>query len=97
MNVFRERDLDPHRRSSSGSEEMSTAKIIGDQIRSSGSLIERLEMCRRRIAKLTAERSAPKITIPPRWDDDDMFICCTLVDAIKALRTPPQGQWENGT
>ena len=76
---------------------MSAAKIIDDQIRSSGSLIERLEMCRRRIAKLTAERSAPKITIPPQWDDDDMFICCTLVDAIKALRAPPQSHGEKQT
>lgn len=58
---------------------------LESQVRESGTLIERLRECRKRIGKMCSEHRPPHMTIPVQWDDDDFFISVTLQDAIDAL------------
>src|SRR5258706_16091621 len=66
----------------------------------SGSLIERLKECQKRIGKMCSEERPPKMTIPVQWNDDDFFISTTLQDAITILLnlqiTPPMKYWQHG-
>jgi hypothetical protein len=64
---------------------MNREQILKDMIRSSGNLSERLEQSLRRISKMCIEGRPPRMTIPPEWADDDVFICLTIEDAIAAL------------
>lgn len=63
----------------------STVYELEKRVRESGTLIERLEECRRRIGKMCSEGRPPKMTIPVHPTDDDFFISVTLKDAIDAL------------
>jgi hypothetical protein len=61
-------------------------KQLVDQVRESGSLLERLKECQHRVAAMCAERRPPKMTIPVQWNDDDWFINRTIDDAIETLK-----------
>lgn len=63
-----------------------TIETLGRQIRSSATLLSRLEDCRRRIGKMCSQRRPPRMTIPVQWDDDDMFISETLAEAITEIK-----------
>ncbi len=65
---------------------MSRQEELEGIVRESGSLVERLEMCRARIGKMCSERRPPKMTIPVQWNDDDFFISVTLKDAQQCLQ-----------
>lgn len=58
---------------------------LQQQARSAGTLQERLEQSRTRIATMCADLRGPRMSIPVRATDDDYFICLTLQDAIEAL------------
>lgn len=64
-----------------------TAEELEQQVRESGTLIERLQECRERIGKMSKEGRQPKMTIPVQWYDDDFFISVTLQDAIRAQQS----------
>lgn len=69
---------------------MTTQELLEQKVRESGSLVERLESCRARIAAMCKEGRPPKMTIPVQWDDDDFFISVTLKDAEQCVHpTPP--------
>jgi len=57
---------------------------LENQVRDSGSLIERLDKCHEMIGKMCKEGRPPKMTIPVQWHDEDFFISVTLQDAIAA-------------
>ena len=67
---------------------ITTSKKLEQQVRESGTLIERLQECRERIGKMCKEGRPPKMTIPVQWYDDDFFIGVTLQDAIAAQPMP---------
>jgi hypothetical protein len=56
-----------------------------NEIRSKGTLVERLDQCRQIIVKLCSQNRRPKMSIPVSSDDEDMFMIVTLADAIKEL------------
>lgn len=64
---------------------MTTQELLEQKVRESGSLVERLESCRARIAAMCKEGRPPKMTIPVQWDDDDFFISVTLKDAEQCV------------
>ena len=64
---------------------MTTQELLEQKVRESGSLVERLESCRARIAAMCKEGRPPKMTIPVQWNDDDFFISVTLKDAEQSL------------
>lgn len=66
---------------------MSKQEELEQKVRESGSLEERLESCRVRIAAMCRERRPPKMTIPVHWDDDDFFISTTIKDAQQRLHS----------
>lgn len=70
---------------------MSTEEEFKRRVRDSGTLIERLESCRKRIGNMCSEGRCPRMSIPLRWDDDDFFISTTLQDAIKVLEEKDGG------
>ena len=65
---------------------MSRQEELEGIVRESGSLVERLEMCRARIAAMCKEGRPPKMTIPVQWNDDDFFISVTLKDAQQCVQ-----------
>lgn len=69
----------------------SKEQMLKQRVRDSGTLVERLEESRRRIAKMCSERRGPRMSIPIDWSDDDFFICLTLEDAIAAHSAQPPG------
>ena len=66
---------------------ITTSEKLEQQVRESGTLIERLQECRERIGKMCKEGRPPKMTIPVQWCDDDFFISVTLQDAIAAQQS----------
>lgn len=48
-------------------------------------LLQRLDECNARIARMCSEHRGPHMTIPVQWDDDDYFICLTVKDAISRI------------
>ena len=65
---------------------MDRTKELEQMVRESGSLEERLESCRARIAAMCKEGRPPKMTIPVHWNDDDVFIVATIKEAVEQLR-----------
>lgn len=66
---------------------MTTHEDLVKQIRESAPLIERLDKCHEMIGKMCANGRPPKMTIPVRWDDEDLFIATTLQDAVEYIKT----------
>jgi len=54
-------------------------------------LIQRLQECHDRICKMCREGRPPRMTIPARDDDDDLFISRTCREAAAALARKPVG------
>lgn len=50
-------------------------------------LLTRLELCQRMIGKMCSEGRPPKMSIPVRAEDEDVFICTTIRDAIHYYKT----------
>lgn len=53
-----------------------------------GELVERLREAMSRVGKMCSEGRPPKMRIPATPDDDDLFICNTIREAIAALSRP---------
>jgi hypothetical protein len=66
---------------------MSRQEELEGIVRESGSLVERLESCRARIAAMCKEGRPPKMTIPVQWNDDDFFISVTIKDAQQCVQS----------
>lgn len=49
-------------------------------------LVERLRNSMARIGKMCGDGTPPRMSIPVRQDDDDVFICNAIKDAIAALQ-----------
>ncbi len=64
---------------------MKTHKDLVNDVRSSDSLTNRLKQCQAIITDMTANRRYPRISIPPQWYDEDIFIIVTIGDAVEAL------------
>jgi len=61
---------------------------LADDVRALGTLEARLLDCRRRVGDMCAEGRPPRMSIPVRGSDDDIFICQTIDDALAALNAP---------
>lgn len=61
------------------------------KVRAWGTLAERLDECQRRIGNMCSELRIPKMTVPPSYKDDDIFICVTLRDAIDDVKRIDSG------
>ncbi len=68
-----------------------SAKAIIERIQQTP-LPERLKMSRRMVAKMCSETRPPKMSIPPSADDEDMFICQTLADAMETIKAYSEAQ-----
>lgn len=64
---------------------------LADDVRALGTLEARLLDCRRRVGDMCAEGRPPRMSIPVRGSDDDIFICQTIDDALAALAKHPAG------
>jgi hypothetical protein len=58
---------------------------LADDVRALGTLEARLLDCRRRVGDMCVEGRPPRMSIPVRGTDDDIFICQTIDDALSAL------------
>ena len=54
-------------------------------------MVERINEAMRRIGKMCSEGRPPRMSIPVRPDDDDVFICDTLRECRAALAAAPKG------
>ena len=59
-------------------------------------LIARLMQIRMRIGHMCSEGHPPRMSIPASRDDDDLFICEAVDDAIAALRATPSPAGQQG-
>lgn len=53
-------------------------------------MVERINEAMRRIGKMCSEGRPPRMSIPVRLDDDDVFICDTLRECRAALAAAPK-------
>ena len=66
---------------------MPDTRPLSDQVRSHGGpLLSRIAAAKKRALALARKERAPKISLPPRWDDDYIFIQTTLDDTLSALQ-----------
>ena len=68
-----------------------TQDELEQKVRALGTLAERLEECQRRIGNMCSELRIPKMTVPPSYKDDDIFICVTLRDALDDVKRLDSG------
>ena len=61
---------------------MTNQEEMDKKVRDSASLVDRLADCVTRIGEMCSDLHPPKMSIPVRWSDDDIFIITTLQDAI---------------
>lgn len=63
-----------------------TREILDNRIREMP-LRERLDKCKSMIGEMCSKGRPPKMTIPPQWTDEDMFIITSINDAMKILES----------
>ena len=66
--------------------ERKTMDQLREEVRATGSLVVRLERCLTKVGAIASGRDM-RMTVPPRSDDDDIFLAVTLADAVEALCT----------
>ncbi|MCP5018890.1 MAG: hypothetical protein GY938_26980 [Ketobacter sp.] len=64
---------------------MKTHEDLVNEVRSSNSLANRLKQCQKIVTVMTVKQRGPRISIPPQWYDEDIFISVTIEDAVEAL------------
>lgn len=60
--------------------ETRTFEDLGVLVRASAPLHERIQSCTKRICKMCGDGRPPTMSVPVRYDDDDVFIIGTLGD-----------------
>ena len=72
--------------------ERRTFEEIAKEARDSAPLPERVESCRKRIGEMCRNGRPPRMSVPVRYEDDDVFIgvvlddCAALHITVEALR-----------
>lgn len=60
---------------------------IKKKVSESAPLLERLDDCMYRVGRMCSELRPPKMTIPVNWNDDDLFITTTILEAIDVIKS----------
>lgn len=61
-----------------------TMDELRSQVRARAPLVTRLQRCMTLVGAIASGRDM-RMTVPPRADDDDIFLSVTLADAVEAL------------